>query len=212
MKLANIVSTDKLSVSEDFNVVKSLDEIIQGLPTLVIGYYNCKKIFPSFNITNREIEKNIFWTFRRTEKRDKYQEDLDWFTYKVYYDLAKTVKYVFVDPLQQKPKTIRKILRKLYSLENLVTYINGEMVYIYGDSIIFGVDLKLLRYMSIDTDKIKNKLRLKSSVFLSNDKIIIEYKKSIGILENNIRYLPFIYSISNGKNNSPSLIHLPRTG
>jgi hypothetical protein len=34
------------------------------------------------------------------------------------------------------------------------------MLYLYGDNIIFGIDLKLLKF--INTDKVLNKIKLKS--------------------------------------------------
>lgn len=198
MKLANIVSTDKINVSEDFNVVKTMDNIIHGLPTLVIGYYFCKKTFPEFNITNTHIKENIYWTFRKTEKRDKHEEDIYWFISKIYEDLASEVSYVFFDPIQQKRKTLYKIVRKLYSLKDPITYIHGEMIYIYGEKLIFGIDLILLKYMSFDICKIKDKIKSKSSVFLGDNKILIEYKKDVGKLGDRVKYIPYIYSIRNG--------------
>jgi hypothetical protein len=198
MKLANIVSTDKIKVSEDFNVVKSMDDIIHGLPTLVIGYYYCKKTFPEFNITETKIKENIYWTFRKTEKRDKHEEDLYCFISKIYEDLASDISYVFFDPIQQKQKTLRKILKKLYTLKHPITYVHGEIVYIYGEKIVFGIDLNLLKYMSFDICKIKDKIKSKSSVFLGDNKILIEYKKDVGKLADKARYIPYIYSIRNG--------------
>jgi hypothetical protein len=38
MKFANIVTNTQINVSHDFNVVESMDEIIHGLPTLIVGF------------------------------------------------------------------------------------------------------------------------------------------------------------------------------
>ena len=210
MKLANIVSTNTPNVSDKFNVVKTMDEIIHGLPTLIIGYDYVNKHYPDFDITNICLGPDLYWTFKRSERRDKYDEDLYWFISKVYVDLIKDISYVFVDPIQYNKKTLIKIIKKIKSLENRVSYINNEMVYIYGDKLIFGVDLKLLKYMSIDTDKIKNKIKQISTVFLDDKKILIEYKKSVGILGDQVRYIPYLHSITNGQNSTSSVIHIPR--
>ena len=210
MKLANIVSTDKINVSKDFNVVKTMDEIILGLPTLVIGYQYCKKNYQNFNITEKKLGPDLYWTFRRTEIRDKHEEDLEWFITNTYQELINKVNYIFVDPIQYPKRKMMKILRKIYSLTDVVTYLDGEMAYIYGENLVFGIDLSLLRYMGLDSNKIKDKIIQKSSVFLTGDKILIEYKKNVGRIGEQIRFLPFIYSISNGQNNSTSLIHIPR--
>lgn len=208
MKLANIVSTSKISVSNEFNVVSSLDNIIQGLPTLIIGYDYVNKNYPDFDITNSELGPNLYWTFKRTERRDKYDGDLLWFTNKVYNDLVKEVNYVFVDPIQYKSKTLLKILKKIASIENKVAYVAGDMVYIYGDMIIFGIDLKLLRYMSFDTDKLIKKIKKYCSVFLDDSKILIEYIKNVGKLGYQVRHIPYLYSITNEQNNITSLVHI----
>jgi hypothetical protein len=113
MTVANIVSNNKINVSEDFNVVKSMDEIIHGLPTLIVGFDYMDKHYPDFNILDRKVSENLYWTFKKTERRDKHDEDLTWFMVNSYNDLIKDISYVFIDPLQYKTKVLLKILRKI---------------------------------------------------------------------------------------------------
>ena len=54
-------------------------------------------------------------------------------------------------------------------------------------------------------EKIKSK-----SVLLEENKILIEYRNNVGVLSDKIRYLPFIYSITNGQENTNSIVHIPR--
>lgn len=210
MKIANIVSTSKVEAPEEFNVVNSVNEIIDGLPTLIIGYDIVNNLFPDFDIINISLRENKYWTFKRTEKRDKYEADLKWFISKVYSDLTNDISYVFVDPIQYKGKTLIKIIKKIYSLKDPIAFLNEQMLYVYGESFIFGIDLKLLGFMGVDTDKIKTRINAISRVFLQESKILIEYKKNIEALDNKVRYLPYLYSIRNGQNNTSSLIHIPR--
>ena len=210
MKIANIVSTSKVEAPEEFNVVQSVNEIIDGLPTLIIGYDIVNNLYPDFDIINISLGENKYWTFKRTEKRDKYESDLKWFISKVYADLTNDLSYVFVDPIQYRRKTLIKIIKKIYSLKDPISFLNEQMLYVYGDTFIFGIDLKLLAFMGVDTDKIKSRINAISSVFLSDAKILIEYKKNIEALENKVRYLPYLYSIRNVQNNTTSLIHIPR--
>jgi len=210
MKIANIVSTSKVEAPEEFNVVNSVNEIIDGLPTLIIGYDIVNNLYPDFDIINISLGENKYWTFKRTEKRDKYESDLKWFISKVYADLTNDLSYVFVDPIQYRRKTLIKIIKKIYSLKDPIAFLNEQMLYVYGETFIFGIDLKLLAFMGVDTNKIKSRINAISSVFLSDAKILIEYKKNIEALENKVRYLPYLYSIRNGQNNTTSLIHIPR--
>jgi len=207
--VANIVSLNSIDVSQDFNVVDSMDKIIHGLPTLIVGYNLVDKAYPDFDILDICVTENIYWTFKKTEKRDKFTEDLDWFITKVYNDLVKDINYVFVDPIQFRPHTIIKIIRKIYNIKNIITYINDDMVYIYGEKLIFGVDLRLLRFIGVDTDKLINKLKEKSADFLIDKEILIEYKKTVETLDNKARYIPYLFSIRNGENNTTSLVYIP---
>ena len=210
MKVANIVSSNNINVSEEFNVVKSMDEIIHGLPTLIVGFDYVNKNYPDFNILDIQIEPNLYWTFKRTERRDKHSEDLSWFINKVYNDLTKDIKYVFIDPLQYKSKSLWKIIRKLYSIKELVTFVNGDMIYIYGDKFIFGIDLTLMSYIGYEKDKIKTKIKSKSPVFLEESNILIEYKNYIEELGYQIKFLPYLYSIKNEQNNTISNLYISR--
>jgi hypothetical protein len=207
-KIANIVSTHKVDVSEYFNVVESMDQIIHGLPTLIVDYYYVDKNYPNFDIGDSKLEDNLYWTFKKTHKRDKYNEDLDCFVRFVYYNLIKNINYLFVDPIQYPYRSLRKAIKKIHSIDTLISYKTGDMVYIYGENLIFGVDLKLLRYMGFDTAKLLTKIITKSSVFLEDENIFIEYKQIIDELDNQIRFIPYLHSILNEKNTASSVIHL----
>jgi hypothetical protein len=197
MKIANIVSTTQINLSEDFNVVQSMDEIIHGLPTLIIGFDVTDKLYPNYDVGEIKVEDNVYWTTKRTENRDKHNIELEWFKYFVYNELIKDINYIFVDPIQYKRKSFLKILKKIYLTSNKITYQHKDMLYIYGDNFIFGVDLKLLKYIGLDINKIKDKIFKLSSVFLGETEIFIEYKNIIEDLDNQVRFLPFLYSIRN---------------
>ncbi len=198
MIVGNIVSITKINVSNDFNVVKSMDEIIHELPTLIIGFDIAVKHFPDLDVILRKAGDNIFWTFKKTEKREIFEEDLYNFIRFAYKSLTNSVTYFFIDPIQLSTKSIKKLLRKLYGLVNPVTYQHDDMIYIYGDKIIFGLDLTLLDFIGIEVEKIKSKLIKKSKVFLDKNQIFIEYKNRIENLDNQVKFIPYLYSIEYG--------------
>jgi hypothetical protein len=197
MKLGNIVTQTSLNISNDFNVVKSIDDIIPGLPTLIIGWDNIKKKYPDYDIIDRKLGENLYWTFKKTEKRDFHEEDIYNFKLKVYNDLVNDVNYVFVDPIMQKKKIIKKIIKKISGGE-LVTYMHDDMLYVYIDNIIFGIDLLLTDFLSLNRDKIIFKIKQKSKHFLDKNNIFIEYKYILENLDNQVKYIPYLYSIKNG--------------
>jgi len=210
MKIANIVSQTDIQINQDFNVVKSMDEIIHGLPTLIIGFDYVNKNYPDFDILSFTIERNLYWTFRKNEKRDKYEHDLSLFITKVYCDLVQEISYIFIDPIHYNKKTLHKIIKKIKTLKNIISYVNNEMIYVYSDKLIFGVDLNLLGYIGFKKDMVKNKIKHLSSVFLEDSRILIEYKNIVEELDNQVKYIPYLYSIKNEQDNTNSFIHISR--
>lgn len=210
MIVANIVSSSKINVSEDFNVVQSMDDIIQGLPTLIVGFDYVNKHYPDFNILDKKISENLYWTFKKTERRDKHEEDLYWFMVNSYNDLIKDISYIFIDPLQYKSKVLWKILRKINKIIDLIVFENNDMIYIYGEKYIFGVDLRLLDFIGLKKHKVKRLIKANCSVFLDKNEILIEYKKYVEDLGLQVKYIPYLFSIKNEQNNTISNIHIPR--
>lgn len=196
-KIANIVSDNTIDVSEIFNVVKTMDEIQHGLPTLIVGLDLADKLYPDFDITDICLAPNVYWTFKKTQKRDKYAEDLNFFVNKVYYGLLKGVTYYFVDLIQNKTKTLKRIIQKIREFKHVTTYIHNDMIYIYSNNLIFGIDLKLARYIGMDVDKLIIKIKSISNVFLTYDEILIEYKKNLEEMDLQARYIPYLVSIIN---------------
>lgn len=196
MKVGNIVTSTKIKLPEEFNVVKSIDEIIVGLPTMIVGWEYVHKNYPKYDITDRKIENNLYWTFKITEKRDKHEADIKWFISKAYTNLISGINYIFVDPIQYKNKELIKIIKKIKSLSKPISYMDGNMIYIYGDGIIFGIDLKLLNYLSINTDKIKNKIKKLSVFSLENGINTEKFLVQIEGLKNEKKYIPFLYSLN----------------
>jgi hypothetical protein len=72
MKIANIVTNNKINVSEDFNVVTSMDDIIHGIPTLIVSFSYVNKHYPDFDVLEMKIQDNLYWTCTPNEGRDKY--------------------------------------------------------------------------------------------------------------------------------------------
>lgn len=197
MKIGNIVSTTSVSVSDDFNVVQSLDEIIQGLPTLIVGWDYVKKNYPDYDVTDRQLADNLYWTVKKTEKRDIYEEDLFYFIQNTYNGLVKDIDYYFLDPFNLTRKKLVRLLQKLNSCKS-ISYHHDNMVYIYIENYILGIDISLMEFIGFKYDKLVDKIKQKSSIFLTKDMIFIEYKHRIENFENQVKYLPVLYSIENG--------------
>lgn len=199
MFVGNVISKYDIEVDQNINLVTNYDDIIEDLPTLIVGWSETSKIFPDQDIMDKKINDDFFWTYSKMEKRSDFEVDLDIFTKFAYEKFVSNVFYVFIDPIQYKLKKIKKILYKINSSNNITSYVNKEMAYICVDNLIFGVNLELLSYIGLNRDKIIIKIKEKSHNFLDSEDILIEYKGYIKKLNNEVKYIPYLYSLSNNE-------------
>ena len=197
MKIANIVTSNSLEVDDNINIVESIDDAIEGLPTLVTSYKWVTENYDEYDVYDKKLNDKLYWTFSKTERRDIFFDDVDNFIKIANKDLVANIDYIFVDPILLKLSVIKKIIKKLYSLSNKVSFKHMDMIYVYGDGLIFGIDLNLLNYIGINVERVENKIKKNSNVFLENDEIFIEYKSNMERLNDSVKYIPYLYSINN---------------
>lgn len=195
MYIANIVSNSNINVDKYFNITNSLDDIIEGLPTLIIGWDIVKTINPNADFIDKKLSDNIFWTLKKIERRDIFQEDLYNFINYCYSLLVKDINYKFIDLITLNDSQIKESFNLIKKCEKSATYQYNDMIYVYCDNTIYGIDLKLVKYLDYDVEKTIEKIKKNSSVFLSGDQILIEYKDIISMLNNEVKYVPYLYSI-----------------
>jgi hypothetical protein len=114
-----------------------------------------------------------------------------------YKQITNDIIYIYIDPFNRTTKEIKKIIKRLQTTEELVAYKNNNMIYMLSENIIFGLNLDVLDFLEINTDKLINRIKDKSSVFLNDKEILIEYVKDMEYLNNDIKYIPLLYSINN---------------
>lgn len=195
MYVANIVTKNNLNIDKYFNVVESLDEITQGLPTLIIGWDMVKAINPNVDFIDKKLSDDVFWTFKKTERRDIFEEDLYNFIHYSYNLLIKNVNYKFIDLILLSELELKNTFKILKKSTKLIGYKYNNMLYLYTDNTIYGFDLKLLTYLDLDVDKTFEKIKSYCLVFLDHNDILIECKDIIEMLNNEVKYIPYLYSI-----------------
>ena len=198
MFVGNIVTQSKVNIDKYFNVVETMDAIIHGLPTLIVGWDIVKTIEPEADFITRKLSDNIFWTFKKTERRDIFENDLYDFIHHSYNLLIKDLDYKFIDLIQLSEQELKTTFKEIKKSVKVIGYIHENMLYIYTDNIVYGLDLKLVTYLEYNLSDILNKIKSYCSVFLDNDEILIEYKDIIDMLNNEVKYVPFLYSIEHG--------------
>jgi hypothetical protein len=157
--IANILTDKKLNFNKLYNVVSDKNDLIEDIPTLVIGWEYTKNIFPNANILNWEIGDNFYWTYGNREKRNKYDENLEKFKTLAIKRFVKSVKYVYYNIL-----TADNLLKAyiLNIIENIGSnlYIADNMLYIWDDNenVVIGISLRDIEYSGKDTKQIFSKI------------------------------------------------------
>lgn len=170
-----------------FNVVNDINNIIENIPTLIIGWEYTKKICYNDNLSilEKKIDDKCFWTFSRFEKRYDYEIDLKTFLKTCLENTTKNIKYEYINVLTCKRTNIKKIINFLTFNKNTYIYIkNNTFIYILDSEIIYGVDFNLIDYLNIERKKIyrilysaENKLFFNNDLLDENTKQIIKDKE-----------------------------------
>ena len=194
MNVGNIVTNSKIEI-ENFKVCDKLETIDKNLPTLIIGWENTKKLLcENVSILHKQIDNFTYWTFSTKERKSEYEVDLDSFISKCYNSFGEHLPYVYLDLLMGKRMVNFRIIRKILSLNNPITYISdSNMVYIYGENIIFGIDLNILSLFEEKYEKILNKVKNLENNTLVDLEIFNKCKELILKLKNKDKYIPYIY-------------------
>ena len=194
MNVGNIVTNSKIDI-ENFKVCNKLETIDKNLPTLIIGWENTKKLLgENVSILHKQIDNFTYWTFSTKERKSEYEIDLDSFISKCYNTFGEHLPYVYLDLLMGKRMVNFRIIRKILSLNNPITYISdSNMVYIYGENIIFGIDLNVVSLLEEKYEKILNKVKNLQNNTLVDLEIFNKCKDLILKLKNKDKYIPYIY-------------------
>lgn len=190
--IANILTNKKFNDnSELYNVVSTKKELIDGIPTLVIGWDYTKKLYPMANILNWEICNDFFWTFGNRERRQRYEETLTKFRKYAINKFVKSIKYNFISFINDDGCNVIKIM--INDINNLNIYIYNDMIYITDiiSKIVYGFSLKEYDYIGMDRKD------LLKDIFTSNHNII-DIKDTLSLemkiaLNNHNYVIPCLY-------------------
>ena len=197
MFIGNIVTKSIIKSHDKFNVVDSLDKIIESLPTLIIGWEIVKEINPDADFCNRKLSDNINWTFTLNEKRNLYEEDLYYFIEECHNKLISKITYKYIDFVLTNDDDLADTFKNIKNSEKNIAFKFDNMIYIYSSNYLFGIDLNIISFVGRNTDKLINYLKTFINVFLEDSDILIEYKGYMDMLNNQVKYIPYLYSIEN---------------
>jgi len=158
-KLGYIVTDKKINGIKDFvEVVNDISLADSTKPVLLVGLENAKKNINNFSILEKKVNDNLFWTFKKTEKRVDFENDINYFYKFIINNITRNIKYYYINILNLKYNKIKKLYNILFSGEKKYIYISNNMLYILYNGNVLGISISILEYIKIDTKKFFRKL------------------------------------------------------
>lgn len=189
--IANILTDKPFVNTELYNVVNDKDKLIDGIPTLVIGWEYTKKMYENANILNWEIDRNTYWTYGKREKRNRYEENLEKFRELALYRFIKSVKYSYFNILISSNEE-KEYVWSLIDTNGTYVYLNNDMVYAFDEqkNKVIGFSLRDIDYLKKDRKKVLSKIYSNTNLIEVKDNLSWETKNA---LRNCSYVIPFLW-------------------
>lgn len=196
--LANIVSQNKVEVSEFINVVDNMEDIEPNLPTLIIGYNAfIKNNYDEgiISVIDRYIDDKTMWTFSKYEKATEYEKDLKEFQENIFEELDLLKKYTYFNlmtsTLQEKKKFINILKSNLYKC---VYIYENSFMYILIKDVIIGILIDDVEFFGVKTEKILSWFeKLPNTKFIDNNRFLLYRTQKC--IENKKYLTPTLYKM-----------------
>ena len=191
--LGNVITDGKFDNTVLYNVIKTNKGIIKDIPTLIIGYNKTKTLCNKFSMLDWKIEDNVYWTYGRRERGEKYFEDIERFKNLCFKNMLDTVDYKLFNVLIETKESKKDFFNFLKNESPKTIFINDDMVYVYYDNKhVTGFSLRDIDYIGGNRKKVLSKV-LSSTNNVINNKEIFD-KEFIQRLKNKPYIVPYLYS------------------
>ena len=168
-----ITRSKRIEANELIDVTSDITSIDPSIPTLVVGKQLAVEMFGAdkVKVLNKNIDKNISWTFLKTERRSDFEKDISNFKNDVMRRITKSVKYYYVDVITSSAYKMMRFVRMLADGRSKTVFIRNNNMYIYVDKWVFGVSLDDIEYIGIDRNKVFSFIkRLRNVRFVYDNK------------------------------------------
>ena len=124
MYVGNII-TSSIIKEDNFKICNDLESINPSIPTLIVGWKNAKELIKEeISILHKKINSNLYWTFSQKERKVDYDKDIVDFKKICYNRIGNNIPYVYLDILHGKLRINKKIIQKIYTLKEPISYIS----------------------------------------------------------------------------------------
>lgn len=195
--IANILTDKNFESCDFYNIVSQKEDLLENIPTLVIGWEFTKTLYPEANIISWEIDKDTYWTFGNRERRQRYEESLVKFRELALNRLVKKIKYKFISSIECDDINFNALNFLLDNFSGFKLYINNDMVYVAGENTpdtspyVYGFSMREYNYIGLDVKQLFKKIyNSKIEIIKSTDNIPWEIKN---IIKNRNYIIPCLY-------------------
>lgn len=163
--IANILTEKSFSDRELYNVVNKKEDLIEGIPTMVIGWTFTHKLYPEANIIDWKIDESTYWTFGKREKRSVFETRIEKFKEMAIILFIKSVKYENLNMMTASNEKKISVMKSVFSEDGVKFYYTNGMSYIYvpEENIVYGISLREIDYIG------KNAKEFLSSIYKSEN-------------------------------------------
>lgn len=192
--IANILTDKNFSDKELYNVVKRKEDLIDGIPTLIVGWEFTKSLYPNADMFEWEIEDNVYWTYGFRERRNKYEVQVEKFRKIALKHFVQSINYKFFNVLSCTDEEKHEFFMFIKSNPKCSVYIKNNMVYIYDyTNTVIGVYLYDIDYIGKNRKQFLAMLyKNPNAKFINEDNgLSIEMKNAL----RNYKYImPYLYA------------------
>ena len=176
--LANILTSENFEDKKFYNVVSDEGDLIEGIPTLIIGREKAKELYPNAPILDWKINDEVYWTYGKRVRRERNEDDIKKFKKLMLERLIKGADYWFFNVLTATKEEKTKFNITLMDSTRKVVLISGDMAYIYyvDTHETIGVSLYDIDYSGVGRDKILKLFERNKSIKIINERDFISYE------------------------------------
>ena len=195
--LANILTTENFDDKTYYNVVSGEENLIDGIPTLIVGWERAKQLFPDASILNWKINDDTYWTYGKRVRRENNERDIKRFKELVINRAVKNIEYWFFNVLTADKE--EKIRFNIILSDSRVKYalISNNMLYVYfpETSEVTGVSLSDIEYSGMDSSKLLRKIKNNPAVKIVNERDFVSFETR-ELIKNKKYMIPYLSSLN----------------
>lgn len=177
--LGNIVTTyKKEKFSPFFNVVKTMKEAIDGIPTMIVGLENARGNIDGFSILTKKYNDGlVWWTYKKTERKYEFDDDMvSFYGFCTGYYLEQC-KYYYIDLPKYTYSKIKRFIKFVNSPIRKLCFQtrDSNFVFIYDtvSNYVYGLSITLLEYMGVPKARVIKRIKgNKNNVFIYDTSFI----------------------------------------